>query len=547
VLLTVARALGELADKLGQPTVLGEITAGVLLGPTLLGRIAPDLAITLFPAVGPRATVLEGLFLLSIVLFMLVAGLEVDLSNAIRQGKTAALVGIAGITLPFALGFAAAWIAPSTLGHEGESSRLVFALFIATALSISALPVIAKTLMDLGLYYTDVGMIVISAAIFSDLFGWLLFALILGLMGADTAHPGGIGVTIALVIGYAVVMLTAVRWLIHRTLPWVQAHTSFPGGVMGLALATALCGAAFTEWAGVHAIFGAFLAGVAIGDSPHLRNYTRTIIRQFIAFFFAPLFFGSIGLKVDFFAHFDPVLVVIVIALACAGKITACGAAGIWAGMPRREAWAVGLALNARGAMEIILGTLALRYGVINERLFVALVIMALATSVLSGLTIPVVLRRAKSRKIEDFLSARTFAGNLKSSTMLDAINELSEVLSPVAGVSPGELGRAVWDREQNASTALGNGVAVPHARLPATGGFCLGAGISQRGIDVNAPDGRPAHIFFFFVSPRNDDGVQLELLADIAERFTDPMFHEKLSGTTSYTEFLAVLRTRGD
>ena len=547
VLLFVARALGELADRFGQPTVLGEIAAGIILGPTILGRIAPDTAAWLFSLSGPRGTVMDGLFLLSIVLFMLVAGLEVDLSTVWRQGKSAAVVGIAGTLVPFALGFAAAWIAPRWLGYDEGTSRFIFAMFVATALSISALPVIAKTLMDLGLYYSDLGMIVISAAMFSDVVGWILFAMILGLMDVDSAHSGSIGTTIMLVLGFAAAMLTVVRWAIHRALPWVQAHTSFPGGMLGLAFATALCSAAFTEWAGVHAIFGAFLAGVAIGDSPRFRNHTRTIIRQFVSSFFAPLFFASIGLKVDFVAHFDLPLVLIVIALACVSKILACGFAGTAVQMPRREAWAVAFALNARGAMEIILGLLALRYGVINERLFVALVVMALVTSVLSGISIPAVLKQAKRRKIEDFLSSKTYAGELRGVTMHDAIRELAENVAQAAGLEPGVLSGATLEREEIASTALGNGVAVPHARIADAKAFFVGAGISRTGIDFNAPDGKPAHVLFLLVSPQQDGGAQLEILADVAERFSDPAFYEKAAAAGSYTEFLAVLRTRGN
>ncbi len=547
ILLVAARALGELAVRFGQPTVLGEISAGILLGPTLLGRFAPDAVTWLFPLAGPRATVLDGLFLLAIVLFMLVAGLEVDLSTVWRQGKSAAAVGIAGTVAPFILGFAAAWIAPRALGFDGGSSPLIFALFFATALSISALPVIAKTLMDLGLYYSDLGMIVISAAMFSDVVGWILFAVILSLMNVGAAHSGGIGSTIALVIGFAAFMLTAVRWVIHRTLPWVQAHTSFPGGVLGLAFAMALCSAAFTEWAGVHAIFGAFLAGVAIGDSAHLRNHTRTIIRQFVSFFFAPLFFASIGLKVDFAAHFDLALVLVVLVLACLGKVLACGGAGIIAGMPKREAWAVAFALNARGAMEIILGLLALRYGVINERLFVALVIMALVTSVFSGISIPAVLKRPKARRLEDFLSAKTYMGELRATDMRGAIHELSDGAAQAVGLEAAALSLATWEREEVASTALGNGVAVPNARIAAAAAFCVCAGISRSGIDFNAPDGKPAHVLFLLVSPPKDDGAQLEILADVAERFTDPALYEKAAAAGSYTEFLAVLRTRGN
>ncbi|NUM52311.1 MAG: cation:proton antiporter [Candidatus Hydrogenedentes bacterium] len=547
ILLLAARAAGELADRFGQPAVLGEIAAGIALGPTALGRFAPDAAATLFPAAGPRVVVLDGLFLLAIVLFMLVAGMEVDLSTVWRQGRAAAAVGIAGTTLPFAFGFVAAWLAPNLLGFDGDSSPYIFALFFATALSISALPVIAKTLMDLGLYYTDLGMIVISAAIVSDVAGWMLFAVILGMMDIESAHAGGIAFTIALVIGFAATMLTVVRWAIHRALPWVQAHTSFPGGVLGLALALALCSAAFTEWAGVHAIFGAFLAGVAIGDSSHLRNHTRTIIRQFVSFFFAPLFFASIGLKVDFAAHFDLGLVLIVIVLACIGKVLACGGAGILAGMPKRESWAVAFALNARGAMEIILGLLALRYGVISERLFVALVVMALVTSVMSGVWIPAVLKRAKRRKIEDFLSAKTYMRELRATDPRGAIRELSESVAQAVGLEPAALSLAASDREFIASTALGNGVAVPHARVAGAKAFCVGVGISPVGIDFNAPDGKPAHVLFLLASPAHDDGAQLEILADVADRFSDPAFYEKVAAAGSYTEFLAVLRTRGN
>ena len=406
---------------------------------------------------------------------------------------------------------------------------------------------IAKTLMDVGLYYSDLGMIVISAAMFSDVFGWFMFAVILGMINVGSVHAGGIGMTIALVIGFAVFMLTVARWLVHRALPWVQAHTTFPGGVLGLSFATALGCAAFTEWAGVHAIFGAFLAGAAIGDSAHLRNHTRTIVRQFVSFIFAPLFFASIGLKVDFIAHFDLPLVLAVLVLACFGKVLACAGVGIVTGMPRREAWAVAFALNARGAMEIILGLLALHYGVISQRLFVALVVMALATSVMSGISIPAALRSPKRRRLEDVLSARTFAGEIRARDMRGAIDELAASVAPAAGLDAAVLAENVWQREGAASTALGNGVAVPHARISGASAFCVGVGVSRHGIDFNAPDGVPAHVMFLIVSPDQDDGAQLEVLADVAERFSDPAFYEKVLAAGSYTEFLAVLRTRGE
>src|SRR5690606_17264903 len=167
----------------------------------------------IFPAIGPNAIALSAIALLSVVLFLLVAGLEVDLSIIGRQGKIAPWVSISGIVLPFVIGFIAAWIAPEMLGRHEGASPLIFALFLATALAISALPVIAKTLMDLDLYRTDFGMIIVSAAVFDDLTGWIIFAIIIGLMGIASEHSNNILLTILLTLTFAGFMLTVGRIL----------------------------------------------------------------------------------------------------------------------------------------------------------------------------------------------------------------------------------------------------------------------------------------------------------------------------------------------
>ena len=165
ILLGLARILGEIAQRFHQPAVLGELLAGILLGPTVFGSLAPDLSSLLFPLHGPNAVALDTISTLAIVLFLMVAGIEVDLSTVWRQGKLGFQVGITSILIPFAMGFALAIAAPVLFGGNTGSDPLVFPLFIAIALSISALPVIAKTLMDMDLYRSDLGMVVISAAI----------------------------------------------------------------------------------------------------------------------------------------------------------------------------------------------------------------------------------------------------------------------------------------------------------------------------------------------------------------------------------------------
>ncbi|MCM2265823.1 MAG: cation:proton antiporter [Desulfuromonadales bacterium] len=544
LLLASARLFGELARRFNQPAVLGEILAGILLGPTVFGALAPAWSTFLFPQVGGGALALDGLMTLAITLFLLVAGLEVDLSTIWRQGKLAINVGVAGIVVPFAVGFGAAWFVPQLMGIEAGADPLLFALFMATALSISALPVIAKTLMDLNLYRSDLGMLVVAAAVFNDLVGWIVFAVILGLLGTAPAHALSIGQTIGLTLLFALFMLTAARWLINRVLPWLHAHASWPGGVLGFALALALVAAAFTEWIGIHAIFGAFLAGVALGDSRHLRERTRATIEQFVSFIFAPLFFAGIGLKVNFVAQFDLLLVVAVLVIATLGKVLGCGLAGLLSGLGKREAWALGFGMNARGAMEIILGLLALKYGLIGERLFVALVIMALVTSLMSGPLLQHVLRLKKPRRFTDFLSARTYVNHIQARSRPEAVAELAKAAAAVAGLDAADVIDGVMIREEIMATGIGHGLAVPHARMRGLDRPVVAVGLSAAGIDFDAPDGRPAQLIFLLLTPVHDDGVQLELLADIATVFKGEEIRSRVGQVASFTEFLALVRS---
>src|SRR5262245_54978073 len=205
LVLGATHVCGVLARRLGQPAVLGELLAGILLGPTIFGRVAPDAFAALFPTHGVQAGAFRGLTTVAIVLFLAVAGLEIDLGRLLARFRVAASVGIAGIVVPFGVGFLAAWAAPAVLGAEAGTAHVPFALFIGTALSISALPVIAKTLVDLDLYRTDFGALVVGAAVFNDVVGWTLFGLVLGLFGHSEARVSSaafdIGVSLAAVVG----------------------------------------------------------------------------------------------------------------------------------------------------------------------------------------------------------------------------------------------------------------------------------------------------------------------------------------------------------
>lgn len=544
ILLAVARLLGELAQRIGQPGILGELLTGILLGPSILGALAPTVHDYLFPAAGASVLALDGLANVGVVLFLLVAGMEVNLSTIWRQGRSALSVSLSGILIPFVIGFVAGWLAPGLLGSSDHADRLVFALFLATTLSISALPVIARTLMDLNLYRSDLGMIIIAAAIFDDLAGWIIFAVILGMMGASS-HGLSANSAVLVTLLYTLGMLTAGRYFVHRVLPWIQAKTSWPGGVLAFALSLAIFGAAFTQWIGVHAVFGSFIVGVVIGDSSHLREQTRMTISQFVSFVFAPLFFASIGLKVNVIANFEPLLVLLVFGLSCFGKVIGCGIGARLGGMSKREACAVGFGMNARGVMGIILGLLALQNGVVSESMFVAIVIMSVATSMIAGPAMRLSLRLKKRRRLADYLSAKAFAGWLNTTDRRDAIETLCRVAAN-GGLAFETVHRAVMAREKTMPTGIGNGVAIPHARIEGLQRPILALGLSAAGIDFDAPDGEPSHIIFLILCPVNDDGAQLQILADIARTFSSPETRREILRVNSYTELLAMLRSAG-
>jgi Kef-type K+ transport system membrane component KefB len=381
-MLIVSRIFAELGKQFKLPVVMGELLVGIILGPTVLGMICPQLFNYLFPFSGNIPIALDGIFSLSVIMLLFVAGMEVQLPLVLKQGKVAIYTSIFSMLIPFLTGFATAWYFPDifSIPHE-ESSRLLFALFFGTALSISALPVIARILMDMNLFQTTIGMVIIASAMFNDLIGWLIFSLVLSLTNKANHEYMNLGYTISAIIGFGIFMLTIGKKIIDKTLPWMQTKLSWPGGVLSISLGICLLSAAFTQSINIHAILGAFIAGIAFGDSVHLREQAREIIHQFVTNFFAPLFFVSIGLKVNFIENFNLSIVSIVLVLAFVGKVLGAALGARIGGMSRNNAISVGFGMNARGAMEIILGTLALNAGLISKPIFVALVIMALVTS----------------------------------------------------------------------------------------------------------------------------------------------------------------------
>lgn len=376
LIILATRVTGRLLRALGQPAVIGEIAAGILLGPSFFGALAPEISTAVLPplVIPP----IERLAALGVVLFMFVVGAELDLS-AVRRGARAAIaIAQASIAVPFVLGaMLALWLRP-TWGASGVSAT-AFTLFAGVAMSVTAFPVLARIIADFALQRTAVGTLALGAAAVGDVIAWCLLATVAGLARAQ----GGAGLaTTALAIGFSVAMVVLVRPAVVR----LASGPPAPARLV-LLLFGALGSAALTDAIGIHALFGAFLFGAFVPAHSPVADAVIARLRGPIGLLL-PAFFAITGVRtelrlIDSAAAWRVFL--LIMAIACAGKIGGSYIAARWAGVPWRDARAIAVLMNTRGLVELVVLNVGLSLGVITPALFTMFVLMALATTAMTA------------------------------------------------------------------------------------------------------------------------------------------------------------------
>lgn len=398
-LVTVARVFGGLMRRVGQPTVVGELAAGLVLGPSVFGKIAPSTFHWFLPNDKMQGSALVALSWVGAALLLVVTGFETDLGLIRRFGRAAGMVGAGSLVLPFACGLGVGYAMPATfMAHD--HSRTVFALFIATALSISSLPVIAKILSDLHLMRRNFGQINLAAGMANDTVGWIILGIISGLASSGQVSLGRVALTIGGMVGFLALTFTIGQRAIDAALRGVRSrHADDPQGAgssLTIAIVVMLACAAAAQALGLEAVLGAFIAGILLGRSRFQREDVLQRIEGITSAFFAPLFFAIAGLRIDLalLKHHEVLLwSVIVIVVATLGKFFGSFLGAELAGLSRREGFALGAGLNARGAMEIVIATVGLGLGVLNQAAFTAIVLMAMVTSVMAPPTLRLAIR----------------------------------------------------------------------------------------------------------------------------------------------------------
>ena len=404
LLLFVARALGEVAQRLGQPAVVGEILAGILLGPSLLSGLFPVIGEWVVPHTKVQGYLLEVVGLFGAMFLLLITGLETDLQLIKRQARTAMGASLGGIVVPFATGFLLGIYIPDDL-LANPQRPLVFALFVATAMSISAIPVIAKVLMDLNLMRRDVGQAIIAAGMTDDAIGWMLLSVVLGLAGGQETNAGTVLWAVGKVVAFVVVSFTLGRWIVRWALNYVQDRAVSHHRILSLVVVLTFGWGAFSMGLGLEAMLGAFVMGILFAQQPRLPSEVFHSVERLALGIFAPVFFAVAGLKVNVRTLAEPRLIgiaLLVIAVASVGKIVG-GYAGarLLGGRDHWTALSFGMGMNARGAMEIIIATIGLSMGILTQEMFSIIVVMAIATSLMAPPALRWTLRHVQPSKQE--------------------------------------------------------------------------------------------------------------------------------------------------
>jgi len=523
LILGLARGLGEIFQRLKQPAITAEILVGIFLGPTILGRFFPSIHSVIFPDNIIQQNMLETVAWFGILFFLLKTGLEMDFSSAWRQKGDALKIAFTDLVVPMVLAFIPCLFI-SNHYFTDPSQKYVFAIFVATVMMISALPVTARVLNDLNLYKTDLGFLIMCALSVNDILGWMIFTLILGFFTRADIELSRIAIVLVTSIGFTFLALTIGRTFTNYVISKIK-EKKMPEPSTSLtfiSLLGFLCGV-ITLKIGIYALFGFFIAGVMAGEAKALSEKTRHVISQMVHALFVPVFFASVGLKVDFLKHFDMFMFLFITVVGISGRFL-----GAWLGVtftrqPKSNRLLISIAHTPGGEMQIVVGMIALGCKLITEPVFVAIVFGAIISSVILGPWMSYAMRKRKEVSMLEFISRRSVISELTAKERDRAISELCRIVSHEEHMpTEEEIYSAVMKRENEMGTAIGHGVAIPHARLPGLRRPVIAFARSITGVEWDSPDGEPVYFVFFIMSSLDDNGIQLQILRFISRAMRD-------------------------
>jgi Kef-type K+ transport system membrane component KefB/nucleotide-binding universal stress UspA family protein len=448
-LMLVGRLLGEAMLRIKQPAVMGQLIAGLVLGPSLFGAIAPDLQNFLFPKNPEQKAMVDAVSQFGILLLLLITGMETDLRLVRRSGKASAYASLMGIIVPFACGVALGEFLPDSVLPD-PSKRLVTSLFLGTALSIASVKIVAMVVREMNFLRRTVGQVILASAIIDDSIGWIIVSIIFSIALHGSVDVTSLAWSVAGTFIFMATSFTLGRRAVFFVIRWVNDNFVSEFAVVTAILLIMGTMSLITYAIGVHTVLGAFVAGILVGESPILTKHIDEQLRGIVTAFFAPVFFGLAGLTADLTILGDPQIALLTAGLILIASIGKFGGAFVGAelgGLTKREGFALACGMNARGSTEVIIATVGLSMGALSQNLFTMIVAMAVITTMAMPPTLRWALSRIPMRKEEkqrlerEALEERGFVPNLER--LLVAVDDSSNgrFASRAAGMLAGTRG----------------------------------------------------------------------------------------------------------
>lgn len=547
LVLGLCKLIGYFLFKIKQSSITGDILVGLILGPAILGRFFPELQASLFPDEVIQRSMLETIAWFGNFFLLMEAGLEINFSRIWEQRGNAIKLSLLDLTLPIIISFIPLFFLPNRYLVD-PSQRILFTLFLAAVMTISALPVAIRGMRDLNILKTDVGFLILSALTINDIAGWVIFTVILGIFSHGSMDFDFIGRLIFLTLAFTIISLTVLRRVVDKMVTFIHNRS---GESMGLKitfimLIGALFGAA-TLKIGIHSLFGFFMAGTVLGEAKHIGERDRFVVNRLVYAIFVPIFFANIGLHLDFVANFDWKLVLLMVAVGVFARYFAANLGARWSKQHKSNLNVISIAHTPGGEMHIVVGMLAFNGGLISEQILVSIISSSLISTIIFGPWLSWAVRKLRRNIFEIVFAKDDVHLDIRVQNRDEMLAYMSKQAALRMGLSEDEILQEIKLREDQMSTAMGMRIALPHARLDGIGRSYIFVFQSLQGIEWDSPDGLTVRLIILIITPKDSPNAQLLVMQSLAKVLSDRQLSNSLVNSQDANFIWAALHSELD
>jgi len=532
LLLGFCKLLGMLFQKLNQSTVTAEILVGVIFGPAILGKLAPEVHQMIFPNSVIQRSMLETVAWFGNFFLLLETGLEVNFSSIWKQKSHALKLSSADLVIPMLISFVPIYLLPDRYLVD-PSQRFVFALFISAIMTISALSVSIRGLRDLNILKSDMGFLIISALTMNDLVGWVVFVIILGIFEKGVVEIGYVMRLMALTIAFTIVSLTVLRRWVDKGMSLIHEKSGADTGYKTtFVVITGMLLGALTLKIGIHSLFGFFIAGIILGEAKHASQKDRQFVKRMVNSVFVPIFFANIGLHLDFVQNFDWMLVLSMLVVGITARYIGAWIGARWSKQNKANLSVISICHTTGGEMHIVVGMLAYSSGLISPTVFVAIIASAILSTVIFGPWLSRAVQKMHRGLLQILISENLIFSDDTARSYEQVLRIMSIRVASKLKLDGGDLYNQVIKRELQISTATGKGFALPHTNLEGLKQSVIAVCKCKSGIAWDSPDGKDVYMAIMILTPADTPRAQTQILKHLVPVLRDPAKAAKLLDT---------------